>query len=110
MTSYAEKSHGITWQEDLFWLEESKKWRAKRATMTMLLDDTDAVMTRAEFESLHEYSSSIPGGTSIGKIWRRHNQPRYGGDDSWWLGEYCDLGLIDQVGIRWRRIHIVEPQ
>lgn len=99
---------GMTWQEDRFWLEESKKWLAKRAVMTMLLDDTDAVMTRAEFESLDEYSASTPGGTSVGKIWRAHRSRRYGGDDSWWLGEYYDLGLIDEVGIRWRRIHVVD--
>lgn len=75
--------------------------------MTMLLDDKDAVMTRAEFESLDEYSASIPTGTPFGKIWRRHNEVRYGGDGSWQLGEYAPHANPKLVRIIWRLIHVI---
>lgn len=39
----------------------------------ILLDETHAVMTARTFESLREYSSSIPTGYYPGKMWRRHD-------------------------------------
>lgn len=63
-------------------------------------------MTQAEFDSLAEYSCSIPTGTSIGTRWKRgepYNEPR----NTWYLGEYVDIGEPDKVGIRWRKIRII---
>lgn len=36
----------------------------------MLLDDKHALMTSKTFESLHEYSYSIPTGVYEGKMWK----------------------------------------
>ena len=37
------------------------------------IDDEHAIMTRATFDALHEYSCSAPSGVYPGKMWRRHN-------------------------------------
>lgn len=95
-----------------FWERESARWTSRRATMSMLLDDTDAVMTRATFEDLDEYSTSVPDGAPVGKIWKCGRPwqalPK---DKDWYLGEYWDDGRIAETGsvpIRWRRIHLVD--
>lgn len=99
--------------EDAFWAGESAKWLSKRTAMTMLLDDTDAVMTKAEFDRLDTYSSSVPTGAPVGKIWKARAPWKEipGNPFAWWLGEYWDDGRIEEtksVPIRWRRIHLVD--
>ena len=42
-------------------------------TRLMLIDDTHAMMTKATFLSLKEYSSTTPTGVYEGKMWRRHD-------------------------------------
>lgn len=39
----------------------------------VLIDDKHALMRRAHFERLLEYSSTTPTGAYIGKMWRRHD-------------------------------------
>lgn len=38
-----------------------------------LVDDHHAVMTRATFTELAEYSGTIPSGVYPGKLWKRHD-------------------------------------
>lgn len=95
---------GLTWEDDLRTREEAS-WQSKRAAMSMLLDDRHAVMTRAEFERLMEYSRSIPSGTYVGKIWKRR---QWLNSDVWLLGEYVDVGSQTEIGIKWRAILVVE--
>lgn len=99
--------------ERAFWDDESAKWLARRAAMSMLLDNTDAVMTRVEFDKLDEYSTSVPTGAPVGRIWKCRRPWRAHPDipATWWLGEYWDDGQIEatqSVPIRWRRIHLVD--
>ena len=79
-------------------------------------------LTQTEFDELLEYSISIPTGTTIGKRWKRHIYtfkvkgkefnagyiPHDGTfvSDEWWLGEYIEDPIPNQVGIRWREIKI----
>jgi hypothetical protein len=62
-------------------------------------------MSNAEFESLLEYSTTLPTGTTLGKKWRRHilAGPAQG---EWWMGEYVPdpNGDPSMVGIKWRKI------
>jgi hypothetical protein len=90
--------------EEAFRKREEDEWRERRSKMSMLLDDTDAVVGRAEFAGLLEYSRSLPSGTYFGKIWKRSNA-----DGTWALGEYFDDGTPGMVAIRWRRLHVVGP-
>lgn len=83
-------------------IKEEAAWRDERARMSMLLTDTDAVMSRAEFEELSEYSETIPSGTYIGKLWRC----RAASGPLWLLGEY--FGTPGRVAIWWRQIHVVD--
>ena len=39
----------------------------------ILVDDTHALMTRATFDKLAEYSTSFPTGAYEGKMWKRHD-------------------------------------
>jgi len=91
-------------------LKQERRWREIRGRLPMLLDEQSAVMTRATFLQLDEYSCSIPSGVFAGKIWRCR-QPFLVADDDpraeHWLGEYVDTGAID-MRIFWRRIYIVE--
>ncbi len=95
---------------ELIRLREEAMWREKRAAMSMLLDDTDAVMSSAEFNQLGEYSCTLPTGTYVGKLWKcqRPYYVRPGDEVTWWLGEYWDDGTPDRIAIRWRRIHLVD--
>ena len=87
-----------------FWKQESIRWFKERALMDMLLvGDDKVVMTEAVFNSISEYSATLPTGTPYGKIWKCHMR-----DGSWFMGEYYDMGSTKDVGIRWRAI-TVEP-
>lgn len=71
-------------------------------------------MTEREFEALHDYSCSVPTGTTIGKVWRRRepyraDQLRPGEAFQWYLGEYVVDRDPKYVGILWRKIVIGEP-
>lgn len=81
----------------------------------------DVVMlTRAEFNALLEYSTSLPTGTTVGKRWKRNKAvtlrttglSRVDRDD-WWMGEYVEetqepWKSQGYVGIKWRKIEIKE--
>lgn len=43
----------------------------------VLVDATHACCTRRDFEALLEYSSTIPDGKYVGKMWKRHEPPRW---------------------------------
>jgi hypothetical protein len=47
-------------------------WRQPDRTQ-VLIDPTHALMTKAVFESLAEYSTTMPSGVYPGKMWRRHD-------------------------------------
>lgn len=78
------------------------------------VDASHVLLTRAELESLPEYSCSLPTGKRIGKRWRRC-QP-YGADrsrdDVWWMGEYAELDPPepDTIAILWREVLVVEAK
>ena len=48
------------------------------------IDDKHALMNRATFNALHEYSRSIPSGVYPGKMWKIHNFET----DKWYLRWY----------------------
>lgn len=59
-------------------LEEGRTWKAP-SPADILLTDTHACMPESAFESLLEYSSSIPTGVYPGKMWKAHM------DGKWYL-------------------------
>ncbi len=62
-----------------------------------------------------EYSSSIPSGTTLGKVWKRNHLAfaSPSGED-WYMGEYVPDakakigkdGVPETVGIVWRKIKV----
>lgn len=68
----------------------------------ILVDEKTAVMTRRAFEKLPDYSCSLPSGTYLGKRWRTHFR------DGWFMREFIDCDIPGEIGIRNRRIEIVE--
>lgn len=81
--------------------------------------ETTAVLTRAQFDALLEYSTSIPTGTTVGKQWKCNKAVarRLAGsvhtEEDWWLGEYIEekqepWKSKGYIGISWRKIVIRE--
>lgn len=67
------------------------------ARSVILVDDTHAVMTKAAFRQLPEYSGTIPSGVYEGKMWRRHDgvfDPRCKPSERRWL--LCWFGPSDK--------------
>lgn len=66
------------------------------------IDDTYALMSKAAFDKLADYSMSIPSGTYIGKMWKCHYK-----QNEWflvWYGEDKEPGFVT---INKRRILVV---
>ncbi len=64
------------------------------------------LLTRDEFDSLLDYSCSLPTGTKIGKTWKR-GEP-YGRATRWYRGEYVEDPDPKLVGIVWREISLTD--
>lgn len=65
-------------------------------------------LTLSEFESLFDYSTTLPTGKTIGKQWRRRlfwGKYRH----VWLLAEYIEDPDPTMVGIKWKRITRVSP-
>lgn len=60
----------------------------------------EEVIDLAELESLLEYSTTLPTGTTIGKRWRRARRPGARVTE-WWIGTYVEHPDPDRVGIEW---------
>lgn len=71
-------------------------------------------MTMAQLRSLREYSTSLPTGTTEGKVWKRADQPRYNRvSDAWHMGRYgrpyhAGHQFAGQIPIIWRQIVVVD--
>jgi len=65
-------------------------------------------LTQEEFDSLPEYSCTIPTGTTIGTRWKR-GEP-YHEPTAWHLGEYVPCDQPEMVGIRWRKIRVITDE
>lgn len=77
----------------------------------MTLTEKVAYVTQEEFNRLDEYSTSVPTGKTIGKIWKRREPWRAQGKEArWFLGEYVTLPNETKfIGIRWRDLVVGEP-
>lgn len=77
----------------------------------ILIDDKHALMTRATFEQLAEYSASRPSGVYPGKLWRRHDglfDPKCPPQRRRWL--FCWYGTSDdptKCSINYREVLLV---
>ena len=70
----------------------------------ILIDDEHALMDKADFERLAEYSATNPSGAYVGKMWRRHEVKK--GSDLWYLGWYGHSEKPGFVSNNWRLILI----
>lgn len=63
-------------------------------------------LSEKDFESLDDYSCSIPSGTYVGKRWKRRFPYVHDPDvvPVWTMGEYCECDTPGQIGINWRPI------
>lgn len=67
----------------------------------ILIDDKTAVMTRADFNTLAEYSTSVPTGVYEGKMWKRHTP------DGWYLVWFGFSQKPDCCSNNYRKIEVV---
>lgn len=65
-------------------------------------DHACVIMSGSAFDSLSEYSASLPTGTTAGKQWRCR-RPAFGEPHEWWIGEYGPV-VDGHVPIAWRRL------
>lgn len=65
-------------------------------------------ISRRAFNSLPEYSCTLPTGTTIGKVWKRNRN--FGRDlpPDWVICEYLSDPEPGYVRIEWRKPEIVE--
>ncbi len=76
------------------------------------------VISRADFDRLLQYDTSLPTGPKPGFRWRRRQSDREGRTVAWWMGEAFELPEAERVdrwghelvGIRWRRLHVLEER
>lgn len=77
----------------------------------ILTDGKNAVMTKATFAKLAEYSATVPSGVYPGKLWKRHDgafDPRCEPSARRWLLVWFGVhSLPDRCSINWREILIV---
>lgn len=84
------------------------------------------VLTKEEFDSMLEYSSTLPSGTTLGKVWRsdflayappaerRRLTLAHKSQHDWYMGEYVPdpkakldrNGQPETIRIVWRKIEI----
>lgn len=64
------------------------------------------MLSAREFESLKDYSCSLPTGQSIGKRWRRRSpyQTTPGVAHTFAMGEYVETYKAGMIGIQWTPI------
>jgi len=75
----------------------------------MVVTPKGIMLTRREFESLPEYSCSLPTGTTEGKRWKRSDVYRAERGHrrldvwelNWWMGEYVPSKEPGMIGIEW---------
>ena len=67
----------------------------------MIVTPKGVMLTWREFDVLHEYSCSLPTGTSVGKQWKRRipYEIRTDPPNEWYLGEYVESSIPGQIGI-----------
>ena len=59
------------------------------------------------FDSLGEYSCSLPTGQTIGKVWKQNMRFGRGGEPEWVICEYVDHEDPKLIGINYRRPVVV---
>lgn len=79
--------------------------------MKLLVNDA-VLLTQREFRDLLEYSTTLPTGTTPGKVWKRRS-PWWArsADADWWRGSYGKPypeghQFHGQIPIGWRRIRV----
>ena len=79
------------------------------AVTEVLLTPTEAVVSRRVFDRLHECSSSMPTGPSVGRYWKR--QRNWRDPSSGWLLAVVEPGPIGAGYdlVRWRDLQVVDP-
>lgn len=66
-------------------------------------------MSKAEFDGLLEYSTSLPTSPSVGRQWKRR-QPAFGDPASWFLGTAVEDPEPGWTRIEWAKIQIETPR
>lgn len=71
-------------------------------------------LTAAQWRALPDYSTTLPTGTTEGKMWRRADHPRFNRvSDAWHMGRFgkpyhAGHRFAGQIPIIWRQIVIVD--
>jgi hypothetical protein len=69
----------------------------------ILVSDTDAVMSQVAFDTLREYSSTLPTGVYPGKMWKAELE------EGWYLRWYGEVpGRVDVCSNNQRQIRIMD--
>lgn len=78
------------------------------AAHEIVRDETHALMDKATFDRLDEYSSTLPTGPSVGRVWKRRVPWRTDMPLRWWLlGEVVVKGEVFTY-FEWRKILVVD--
>lgn len=79
-----------------------KYWSQPQDIREAPMDDETVLLTLWQFESLEEYSNSIPSGVYFGKCWKGQY-----GDGGWYLRWYGPCDNPKEAAINIRNIEVV---
>lgn len=77
-----------------------KYWEQPENMQRVVMDETHVLLSKRQFSTLHEYSSTMPTGVYPGKCWKRQEKR------NWllcWYGEDVD----GKCSINWREVLLV---
>lgn len=74
-----------------------KSWKQPNNN-DILIDDKNAILTEAQIYDLHTYSTSLPTGVYVGKMWKRIDA------DGMWLVWYGEGKNKDSCSINYRLV------
>jgi hypothetical protein len=89
------------------WAKEEARWKEFIETHKIEVGDARAIVSLNTFEALGDYSCTVPSGTVVGKVWKRHVP--LGRRGQWWFGQFSRSEYPEMVNIIWRELHIRQP-
>ena len=89
------------------WAIEEARWKEFVEKHKIEVGDARAIVTMNGFKALDDYSCTLPSGTVVGKVWKRHEP--FSGRGQWWFGQFSHSTEPGMIDIVWRELYVKHP-